>query len=101
LNLNYTVTSKRKLKQLVDEKNTLHVGMIAGCRRFLVLRRRWLIQALSIRNFFAIVWHVTKIDSTVDVGHVGTAIREIWMPVAKIAHWLCLKSDSSYPDQLP
>jgi glutamyl/glutaminyl-tRNA synthetase len=35
LNLNYTVTSKRKLKKLVDE-NVVQVGMIRVCQRLQV-----------------------------------------------------------------
>ncbi|AWY00859.1 glutamine--tRNA ligase [Marinomonas primoryensis] len=73
LNLNYTVTSKRKLKQLVDEKHVHgwddpRMPTISG------LRRRGY-TALSIRNFCDRIG-VTKSDSTVDVGMLEHAIRE-------------------------
>ncbi|MCB5161829.1 glutamine--tRNA ligase/YqeY domain fusion protein [Marinomonas algarum] len=73
LNLNYTVTSKRKLKQLVDEKHVQgwddpRMPTISG------LRRRGY-TALSIRNFCDRIG-VTKSDSVVDVGMLEHAIRE-------------------------
>jgi glutaminyl-tRNA synthetase len=73
LNLNYTVTSKRKLKQLVDEKHVHgwddpRMPTISG------LRRRGY-TALSIRNFCERIG-VTKSDSVVDVGMLEHAIRE-------------------------
>jgi len=73
LNLNYTVTSKRKLKQLVDEKHVHgwddpRMSTISG------LRRRGY-TAKSIRNFCDRIG-VTKSDSVVDVGMLEHAIRE-------------------------
>ena len=73
LNLNYTVTSKRKLKQLVDENhvngwNDPRMPTISG------LRRRGY-TAKSIRNFCDRIG-VTKSDSVVDVGMLEHAIRE-------------------------
>lgn len=73
LNLNYTVTSKRKLKQLVDEQHVYgwddpRMPTISG------LRRRGY-TALSIRNFCERIG-VTKSDSVVDVGMLEHAIRE-------------------------
>ena len=73
LNLNYTVTSKRKLKQLVDEKHVFgwddpRMPTISG------LRRRGY-TPLSIRNFCDRIG-VTKSDSVVDVGMLEHAIRE-------------------------
>lgn len=73
LNLNYTVTSKRKLKQLVDEGhvegwNDPRMPTISG------LRRRGYTPA-SIRNFCERIG-VTRSDSVVDVGMLEHAIRE-------------------------
>ncbi|MCZ2720449.1 glutamine--tRNA ligase/YqeY domain fusion protein [Marinomonas sp. 15G1-11] len=73
LNLNYTVTSKRKLKQLVDEKHVEgwddpRMSTISG------LRRRGY-TANSIRNFCERIG-VTKSDGTVDLGMLEHAIRE-------------------------
>jgi len=73
LNLNYTITSKRKLKQLVDDKHVEgwddpRMSTISGMRR-----RGY--TALSIRNFCERIG-VTKSDSTVDVGMLEHAIRE-------------------------
>ncbi|ETX11717.1 glutaminyl-tRNA synthetase [Marinomonas ushuaiensis DSM 15871] len=73
LNLNYTVTSKRKLKLLVDEKHVHgwddpRMPTISG------LRRRGY-TAKSIRNFCDRIG-VTKSDSVVDVGMLEHAIRE-------------------------
>ncbi|MFN3713063.1 MAG: glutamine--tRNA ligase/YqeY domain fusion protein [Alcanivoracaceae bacterium] len=73
LNLNYTVTSKRKLKQLVDEG---HVGgwddprmpTIAG------LRRRGYTPA-SLRRFCDMVG-VARADSIVDMAMLESAIRD-------------------------
>ncbi|RDL46019.1 glutamine--tRNA ligase [Marinomonas piezotolerans] len=73
LNLNYTVTSKRKLKQLVDEK---HVDSWDDPRMPTIsgMRRRGFTPA-SIRNFCERIG-VTKSDSVVDFGMLEHAIRE-------------------------
>lgn len=73
LNLNYTVTSKRKLKQLVDEKHVEgwddpRMSTISG------LRRRGY-TANAIRNFCERIG-VTKSDGIVDVSMLEHAIRE-------------------------
>lgn len=73
LNINYTLTSKRKLKQLVDE---LHVDgwddprmpTISGMRR-----RGFPPEAL--RNFCTSIG-VTRADSVVDVGMLEYAVRD-------------------------
>jgi len=54
LNLNYTVTSKRKLKQLVDEKHVHGLGWSADADDFW-FASSWL-YALSIRNFLRSYW---------------------------------------------
>lgn len=73
LNLNYTVTSKRKLKQLVDEG---HVNGWDDPRMPTVsgLRRRGYTPA-SIRNFCEMVG-ITKSEGVVDVGMLEFAIRD-------------------------
>ena len=73
LNLNYTITSKRKLKQLVDEKivngwDDPRMPTISG------LRRRG-VTAPALRNFCEMIG-VTRSDSTVDVGMLEFAIRD-------------------------
>ncbi len=73
LNLNYTVTSKRKLKQLVDEAHVdgwddPRMPTISG------LRRRGFTPA-SIRNFCEMIG-VTRADSIVDVGMLEYSIRD-------------------------
>ena len=73
LNLNYTVTSKRKLKQLVDEGhvsgwNDPRMPTISG------LRRRGY-TPLSLRNFCERIG-VTRKDGVVDVSVLEHAIRE-------------------------
>ena len=73
LNLNYTVTSKRKLKQLVDEQHVTgwddpRMPTISGLRR-----RGYTPQ--SIRNFCEMIG-VTRSNSTVDMGMLEAAIRE-------------------------
>lgn len=73
LNLNYTVTSKRKLKQLVDEKHVTgwddpRMPTIAG------MRRRGFTPE-SIRHFCEMIG-VTKSDSVVDVGMLEFALRD-------------------------
>ena len=73
LNLNYTVTSKRKLKQLVDEKHVHgwddpRMPTISG------LRRRGYTPG-SIRNFCDSIG-VTRSNSTVDMGMLEASIRE-------------------------
>ncbi len=73
LNLNYTVTSKRKLKQLVDEKivtgwDDPRMPTISG------MRRRGFTPN-SIRNFCDSIG-VAKANSTVDVGMLEAAIRD-------------------------
>ncbi len=73
LNLNYTVTSKRKLKRLVDEGHVEgwddpRMPTIAG------MRRRGYTPA-SVRNFCEAVG-VTKSEGVVDVAMLEFAIRE-------------------------
>ena len=73
LNLNYTVTSKRKLKQLVDEGlvdgwNDPRMPTISGYRR-----RGY--TARAIRNFCDMIG-VTRADSVVDVSMLEYAIRD-------------------------
>ncbi|WP_456448065.1 glutamine--tRNA ligase/YqeY domain fusion protein [Thiolapillus sp.] len=73
LNLEYTVMSKRKLTQLVDEKHVAgwddpRMPTIAG------LRRRGYTPA-SIRDFCSRIG-VTKSDGTVEMGVLEAAIRE-------------------------
>ena len=73
LNLNYTVTSKRKLKQLVDEKHVSgwddpRMPTIAG------MRRRGFTPE-SIRNFCDMIG-VTKSEGVVDVSMLEFAIRD-------------------------
>ncbi len=73
LNLNYTITSKRKLKQLVDEKHVLgwddpRMPTISG------LRRRGY-TAASIRDFSERIG-VTKVDGVVDMSTLEFCIRE-------------------------
>ena len=73
LNLNYTITSKRKLKQLVDEQHVAgwddpRMPTISG------LRRRGYTPA-SIRNFCDMIG-VTRSNSTVDMSMLEAAIRE-------------------------
>jgi glutaminyl-tRNA synthetase len=73
LNLNYTVTSKRKLKQLVDEGHVdgwddPRMPTVAG------FRRRGYTPA-AIRKFCAMIG-VTKSDGVVDVAMLEHAIRD-------------------------
>ncbi len=73
LNLNYTITSKRKLKQLVDEKHVLgwddpRMPTISG------LRRRGY-TPFSIRDFSDRIG-VTKVDGVVDMSTLEFCIRE-------------------------
>jgi len=73
LNLNYTVTSKRKLKQLVDEKlvsgwDDPRMPTISGMRR-----RGY--AAESLRNFCERIG-VTKSEGVVDVGMLEFCVRE-------------------------
>ncbi|WP_116364267.1 glutamine--tRNA ligase/YqeY domain fusion protein [Parahaliea mediterranea] len=73
LNLNYTVTSKRKLKQLVDE------GVVAGwddprMPTIAGMRRRGFTPA-SIRKFCEMIG-VTRSDGVVDVAMLEHAIRD-------------------------
>jgi len=73
LNLNYTVTSKRKLKQLVDEGHVSgwddpRMPTIAG------LRRRGYTPA-SLRKFCEMVG-VARADSVVDMAMLESAIRD-------------------------
>jgi glutaminyl-tRNA synthetase len=74
LNLNYTVMSKRKLKQLVDEKHVSgwddpRMPTISG------LRRRGY-TAEAIRNFCELIG-VTRSESVVDVGLLEFSIRDV------------------------
>ena len=73
LELNYTVTSKRKLKQLVDEG---HVDAWDDPRMPTVsgMRRRGYTPA-SIRNFCDMIG-VTKSGSTIDVGQLEFCVRD-------------------------
>ncbi|MFT6387790.1 MAG: glutaminyl-tRNA synthetase [Cellvibrionaceae bacterium] len=73
LNLNYTLTSKRKLKQLVDAKHVdgwddPRMPTIAG------LRRRG-VSAKSLRQFCNMIG-VTKSDGVVDIAMLEHAIRD-------------------------
>jgi len=73
LELNYTVTSKRKLKQLVDERHVdgwddPRMPTISG------MRRRGYSPA-SIRNFCDMIG-VTKSGSTIDVGQLEYCVRD-------------------------
>ncbi|MGH1372904.1 MAG: glutamine--tRNA ligase/YqeY domain fusion protein [Cellvibrionaceae bacterium] len=73
LELNYTVTSKRKLKQLVDEGhvdgwNDPRMPTISG------MRRRGYTPA-SLRNFCEMIG-VTKSGSTIDVGQLEFCVRD-------------------------
>ncbi|MCU7799961.1 MAG: glutamine--tRNA ligase/YqeY domain fusion protein [gamma proteobacterium symbiont of Lucinoma myriamae] len=73
LNLNYTITSKRKLKQLVDDNHVLgwddpRMPTISG------LRRRGYTSA-SIRDFSDRIG-VTKVDGVVDMSTLEFCIRE-------------------------
>lgn len=73
LNLNYTVTSKRKLKQLVDEAHVQgwddpRMSTLSG------YRRRGYTPA-AIRNFCEMIG-VTRSNSVVDVAMLEFAIRE-------------------------
>lgn len=73
LELNYTVTSKRKLKQLVDEGhvdawNDPRMPTISG------MRRRGYTPA-SLRQFCEIIG-VTKSGSTIDVGQLEYCVRD-------------------------
>ncbi|MBB3063213.1 glutamine--tRNA ligase/YqeY domain fusion protein [Microbulbifer rhizosphaerae] len=73
LNLNYTVVSKRKLKQLVDEKHVdgwddPRMPTLSG------MRRRGVPPA-AIRNFCEMIG-VTRSDSVVDLGMLEYAIRD-------------------------
>lgn len=73
LELNYTVTSKRKLKQLVDEGQVdgwddPRMPTIAG------MRRRGYTPA-SLRNFCQMIG-VTKSGSTIDVGQLEYCVRD-------------------------
>ncbi len=73
LNINYTITSKRKLKQLVDEQHVdgwddPRMPTISGMRR-----RGYPPQAL--RNFCTSIG-VTRSDSVVDVGMLEYEVRD-------------------------
>jgi glutaminyl-tRNA synthetase len=73
LNLNYTVTSKRKLKHLVDQKfvtgwDDPRMPTISG------LRRRGF-TAAALRNFCDMIG-VTRSEGVVDVGMLEHAIRD-------------------------
>lgn len=73
LNINYTVTSKRKLKQLVDEKhvdgwNDPRMPTVSGLRR-----RGFTPKAI---NDFCEMAGVTKVEGVVDLGMLEFSIRE-------------------------
>ena len=73
LNLNYTVTSKRKLKQLVDEGHVQgwddpRMSTLSGMRRRGYTPR-------SIRNFCEMIG-VTRADSLVDISMLEYALRD-------------------------
>jgi len=73
LNLNYTITSKRKLKQLVDEKHVSgwddpRMPTISGMRR-----RGY--SAAAIKHFCEMIG-VARSESVVDVGMLEFAIRD-------------------------
>jgi glutaminyl-tRNA synthetase len=73
LELNYTVTSKRKLKQLVDDNivdgwNDPRMPTISGMRR-----RGYAAQ--SIRNFCEMIG-VTRSASTIDIGQLEYCVRD-------------------------
>ena len=73
LNVSYLVTSKRKLKQLVDEKvvdgwDDPRMPTLAGMRRAGITPR-------ALRNFCEMVG-VTKVDSLVDIGMLEYSIRD-------------------------
>ena len=73
LNLNYTITSKRKLRQLVEENhvdgwNDPRMPTIAG------MRRRGFTPT-SLRNFCEMIG-VTRSDGLVDMGMLEHAIRD-------------------------
>ncbi len=73
LNLNYTITSKRKLKQLIDEKyvhgwNDPRMPTISG------LRRRG-VSARALRQFCDMIG-VARSESVVDVAMLEFAIRD-------------------------
>lgn len=74
LNVNYTVTSKRKLKKLVDE------GVVAGwddprMPTIAGLRRRG-VTPTSIRNFIDMSGISRAVGTTVDLGMLDAAIRD-------------------------
>lgn len=74
LNINYTITSKRKLKQLVDEKQVdgwddPRMPTLSG------MRRRGFPPA-ALRNFCTQIG-VTRADSVVDVGMLEYAVRDV------------------------
>ena len=74
LNLNYTITSKRKLKQLVDEQivsgwDDPRMPTVSG------MRRRGF-TARAIRNFCASIPVSGKGNSDVDVAQLESAIRD-------------------------
>lgn len=73
LNINYTVTSKRKLKQLVDEK---HVDAWDDPRMPTIsgMRRRGIPPA-ALRDFCERIG-VTRSDSMVDVGMLEFSVRD-------------------------
>ena len=73
LNINYTVTSKRKLKQLVDEK---HVDAWDDPRMPTIsgMRRRGYTPA-ALRNFCERIG-VTRSDGMVDVGMLEFSVRD-------------------------
>jgi glutaminyl-tRNA synthetase len=75
LNLNFTITSKRKLKQLVDEQlvsgwDDPRMLTISG------LRRRG-VSARALRQFCQAIG-ISKAESVVDMGMLEFAIRDDW-----------------------
>ena len=73
LNLNYTVTSKRKLKQLVDENHV--AGWDDPRMPTIVGMRRRGFTPESIRDFCNRIG-ITKTDTVIDVGVLENCVRE-------------------------
>ena len=74
LNLTYTVLSKRKLLQLVQQKTCQRGGTIRACRRLAAYRRRGYTPE-AIRTFCERIG-VAKSNSTVDIAMLEHCLRE-------------------------